>query len=163
MEARACAKYVREAPRKTRLVIDLIRGKNAADAAVILQFTPREAANSVLKVLNSAVANAVQKGAAGAETLTVKEAYVDEGPTLKRFRPRAQGRASRINKRSSHITIVVAGAEKKTKPAKTEKTEKAADAKSAKTAEKTKAKKTAGKKPVVKKTPAKEENSGSKG
>ena len=163
MEARACAKYVREAPRKTRLVIDLIRGKNAAEAAVILQFTPREAANSVLKVLNSAVANAVQKGAAGAETLTVKEAFVDEGPTLKRFRPRAQGRASRINKRSSHITIVVAGAEKKVKPAKTEKTEKAADAKSAKTVEKPKTKKAAGKKPVVKKAPAKEANSGSKG
>ncbi len=126
MEARARAKYIREAPRKTRLVIDLIRGKNAAEAAVILQFTPREAARTVLKVLNSAVANAVNKGAAGAEGLTVSEAFVDEGPTLKRFRPRAQGRASRINKRSSHITIVVSGAEAKPKAAK--KPGKAADA-----------------------------------
>lgn len=129
MEARAKAKYIREAPRKTRLVIDLIRGKNAAEAAVILQFTPREAARTVLKVLNSAVANAVNKGASGAEGLTVSEAFVDEGPTLKRFRPRAQGRASRINKRSSHITIVVSGED--VKPKATRKTAKATEAKPA--------------------------------
>lgn len=136
MEARAQAKYIREAPRKTRLVIDLIRGKNAAEAAVILQFTPRAAAKTVLKVLNSAVANAVQKGAAGAEGLTVTEAFVNEGPTLKRFKPRARGSASRINKRSSHITIVVAGDEKTAKPAKAEtKPVKAAKVKDSKKAE----------------------------
>lgn len=164
MEARAQAKYIREAPRKTRLVIDLIRGKNAAEAAVILQFTPRAAAKTVLKVLNSAVANAVQKGAAGAEGLTVKEAFVNEGPTLKRFKPRARGSASRINKRSSHITIVVAGEEKKVKPVKAE----AVKAKEAKTETKkpaaTKAaaeKKPAAKKPAAKKAPKKEGTSGS--
>lgn len=180
MEARARAKYIREAPRKTRLVIDLIRGKNAGEAAVILQFTPREAARTVLKVLNSAVANAVQKGAAGADSLTVKEAFVDEGPTLKRFRPRAQGRASRINKRSSHITIIVAGADVKPRAAaaKDEKKTTAAagkakptpkktttTAKIAKDAAKTKvtAKKAAPKKEAAKKAPVKEEKSGSEG
>lgn len=164
MEARAQAKYIREAPRKTRLVIDLIRGKNAAEAAVILQFTPRAAAKTVLKVLNSAVANAVQKGAAGAEGLTVSEAFVNEGPTLKRFKPRARGSASRINKRSSHITIVVAGDEKTTKPVKAE----AVKAKAPKTEAKKPAalkatadKKPAAKKPAAKKAVKKEGTSGS--
>jgi large subunit ribosomal protein L22 len=179
LEARAQAKYIREAPRKTRLVIDLIRGKNAAEAAVILQFTPRAAAKTVLKVLNSAVANAVQKGAAGAEGLTVTEAFVNEGPTLKRFKPRARGSASRINKRSSHITIIVAGDEKTVKPAAAkaaaakEKASKKAevasspkteasrnDATAAKT-EKTKEAKPSAKKPAAKKAPKKEGTSGS--
>ncbi|MFH1736522.1 MAG: 50S ribosomal protein L22 [Actinomycetota bacterium] len=119
MEARARAKYIRIAPRKSRLVIDMIRGKSAAEAATILTFSTRAASKAVLKVLNSAVANAVQKGTADPETLIVAEAYADEGPTLKRWRPRAHGRASRINKRSSHITIVLTGEDKK-KPVKKE-------------------------------------------
>jgi large subunit ribosomal protein L22 len=179
VEARAQAKYVREAPRKTRLVIDMIRGKNAAEAAVILRFTPREAARTILKVLDSAVANAVQKGAAGAESLTVAQAFVDEGPTLKRFRPRAQGRASRINKRSSHITIIVAGdvqTKKAATPKPDTKTKTAAKAASAKPAAKktktteatkdaalTNTKPAAPKKEAAKKAPAKEDQSGSKG
>ncbi len=107
MEAKARAKYIRIAPRKSRLVVDMIRGKNAAESAVILQFSTREASKAILKVLNSAVANAVVKGASGADNLFISEAFVDEGPILKRFRPRAQGRATRINKRTSHITLVL--------------------------------------------------------
>jgi large subunit ribosomal protein L22 len=98
----------------------MIRGKNAAESAVILQFSTREASKAVLKVLNSAVANAITKGASGADNLLVAEAFVDEGPILKRWRPRAQGRASRINKRTSHITLVLNEIEateaKKSKP-----------------------------------------------
>lgn len=139
MEARARGKYIRIAPRKSRLVIDMIRGKSAAEAATILTFSTRAASKAVFKVLNSAVANAVQKGTADPETLIVAEAYADEGPTLKRWRPRAHGRASRINKRSSHITIVLTGEDKK-KPAKAE----------AKEAPKKEAKKTAVEKPVPK-------------
>lgn len=139
MEARACAKYIRIAPRKSRLVIDMIRGKNAAESAVILQFSTREASKAVLKVLNSAVANAVQKGASGPETLLVAEAFVDEGPILKRFKPRARGSASRINKRTSHITLVLnetekpePNAAKSAPPAKAKtKADKAAETKSA--------------------------------
>lgn len=106
MEAKARARYIRIAPRKARLVVDLIRGKQADEAAAILKFTTRAASKAILKVLNSAVANARQAGARG-DGLKVAEAYVDEGPTLKRFRPRAMGRATRIRKRTSHITIVV--------------------------------------------------------
>ena len=107
-EARAVAKYVRVAPRKARLVVDQIRNKTVAQALELLQFNQRAAAVPVAKVLNSAVANAENNhGLRGAE-LVIKAAYVDEGPTLKRFRPRAKGSASRINKRTSHITVVVA-------------------------------------------------------
>ncbi len=113
MEARARAKFIRIAPRKSRLVVDMIRGKNAAESAVILQFSTREASKAVLKVLNSAVANAVVKGASGADNLVVSEAFVDEGPILKRWRPRAQGRATRINKRTSHVTLVLNEIEEK--------------------------------------------------
>ncbi|MFA5867965.1 MAG: 50S ribosomal protein L22 [Actinomycetota bacterium] len=127
MEARARAKYIRIAPRKSRLVVDMIRGKNAAESAVILQFSTREASKAILKVLNSAVANAVQKGASGADNLVVSEAFVDEGPILKRWRPRAQGRASRINKRTSHITLVLNEIEK----TEVKKTKEPAPAKSA--------------------------------
>lgn len=140
MQSKACARYVRIAPRKSRLVIDMIRGKNAAESAVILQFSTREAAEAVLKVLNSAVANAAHKGASGADNLLVAEAYVDEGPILKRWRPRAQGRASRINKRTSHITLVLNEIEKTEPPAaktaKTTKTDKAAPVKAEKQAAK---------------------------
>ena len=107
MEARAVAKFQRVAPRKARLVIDLVRGKSVEEARQIMQFSDRAAAEVVLKVLNSAVANAENKSQAQPEDLIVKEIYADEGPTLKRIRPRAQGRAFRIRKRTSHITVVV--------------------------------------------------------
>lgn len=106
--ARAVAKYVRVAPRKARLVMDLIRGHPVEEVVNILRFTTKQASKAVLKVLNSAVANARQNAKVREENLLVSQAYVDEGPTLKRFRPRAMGRASRIRKRTSHITIVVA-------------------------------------------------------
>ena len=108
MEARAIARYVRISPRKVRLVVDQIRGKSVADARTILAFSERGAAETVAKVLNSAVANAENNFGMRGDTLFVSETYVDEGPTLKRIRPRAKGQASRINKRSSHITVVVA-------------------------------------------------------
>jgi large subunit ribosomal protein L22 len=107
MEARAVARYVRVSPRKARLVVDLIRGKSVADAAAVLKFTPRAAAEDVEKVLHSAVANAEKNLKIKADDLYVARTFVDEGPTLKRIRPRAQGRAFRINKRTSHITVVV--------------------------------------------------------
>lgn len=107
MQAKAVAKTVRIAPRKARLVVDLIRGKQIGEAVAILRHTPRAASTVVEKVLNSAVANAEHNYEMDAADLVVTQAYVDEGPTLKRFRPRAQGRASQINKRTSHITIVV--------------------------------------------------------
>jgi large subunit ribosomal protein L22 len=107
MEARAIARHVRVSPRKARLVVDTIRGKSAADAATILKFTPKGAAEVVAKVLDSAVANAEHNLKIKPDTLFVSEAFVDEGPTIKRIRPRAMGRAFRIRKRSSHITVVV--------------------------------------------------------
>lgn len=105
--AKATAKIVRIAPRKVRLVVDTVRGKSVAEAISTLRFANRGAAKPVEKVLNSAVANAEHNFDLNAEDLIVSEAYVNEGPTLKRFRPRAQGAASGINKRTSHITIVV--------------------------------------------------------
>lgn len=107
MEARAVARYVRVAPRKARLVVDLIRGKKIDDARAILKFSPRAAAEIVEKVLNSAVANAERNLHIKSEDLIVGSTFVDEGPTLKRIRPRAMGRAFRINKRTSHITVIV--------------------------------------------------------
>lgn len=106
--AKATARMVRIAPRKVRLVIDNIRGKSVAEAISILRFTKRGAAEDIEKVLMSAVANAEHNYDMNVEDLVVAEAYANEGPTLKRFRPRAKGAASRINKRTSHITIVVA-------------------------------------------------------
>ena len=105
--AKATARMVRISARKARLVIDLIRGKKVADALGILKFTPRKGAYLIEKVLNSAIANAENNFDLDVEDLYVSEAYVNEGPTLKRFRPRAKGSASPINKRTSHITIVV--------------------------------------------------------
>jgi ribosomal protein L22 len=102
---RAQAKYVRHAPRKARLVVDHIRGKSVDDARAILQHTPRAAAVDVLKLLESAVANAENNHELVADELVIRKAYVDEGPTLKRYRPRALGRATRIRKRTSHMTI----------------------------------------------------------
>jgi large subunit ribosomal protein L22 len=106
MEARAKARYVRVTPRKARRVVDLIRGMPATDAQAVLQFAPQSASDPVGKVLASAIANAEQ-GQLDADSLVVSRAWVDEGPTLKRFRPRAQGRGYRINKRTSHITVIV--------------------------------------------------------
>ena len=108
MEAKAIAKEVRISPRKARLVIDLVRGKDIAEAIGILKNTQKKAAEIIEKVLNSAVANAVNNHGMIADELEVSEAYVDQGPTMKRFKPRAMGQASPINKRTSHITIKVA-------------------------------------------------------
>lgn len=112
MEAKAQAKYVRCTPMKARRVINVVRGKNALEATNVLRFAPQAAAVPVRKVVESAIANARVKAQAAGETfreeeLLILEAYAYEGPTLKRFRPRAQGRASRILKRTSHITVVV--------------------------------------------------------
>jgi large subunit ribosomal protein L22 len=107
MEARAQARYVRVTPMKARRVVDLIRGMKADEAAAVLRFTPQAAAEPVRKVLESAMANAENNDGLATDDLYVAAAYVDEGPTMKRFRPRAQGRAYRINKRTSHITVVV--------------------------------------------------------
>jgi large subunit ribosomal protein L22 len=112
MEAKASARHVRVTPQKARRVVDLIRGKQAVEAVAVLQFAPQSASDPIKKVLESAIANARVKADQAAEAfdernLVISAAYVDEGPTMKRFRPRAQGRAARINKRTSHITVVV--------------------------------------------------------
>jgi large subunit ribosomal protein L22 len=107
MAVRAQAKYVRIAPRKVREVVDQIRGKSVEDARSTLFFINRNAAKTVAKVLNSAVANAENNNNLVAADLFVKEAYVDEGPTLKRWKFRAMGRVNRIRKRTSHITITL--------------------------------------------------------
>ncbi|TLM80436.1 MAG: 50S ribosomal protein L22 [Actinobacteria bacterium] len=107
MEARAVARFVRVSPRKARLVVDLIRGKDVGEAEAVLRFTPRAAAEPVAKTLMSAVANAEKNLKLKREGLYVSETYVDEGPTMKRIRPQSRGRAHRIEKRSSHITVVV--------------------------------------------------------
>jgi len=104
---RARAKYVRCAPRKARLVIDHIRGKSVGEARATLTHTPRHAADDVLKLLNSCVSNAENNHELLADELFVREAFVDEGPTLKRYRPRALGRATRIRKRTSHLSIAL--------------------------------------------------------
>lgn len=108
MKTKAVARFVRIAPRKARQVIDLIRGKRVADAQTILKFTPKFSAEIIKKVLNSAIANAENNHKMNRDRLVVSEAYVDQGPTMKRYMPRAQGRASLIHKRTSHITIVLA-------------------------------------------------------
>lgn len=107
MEAKAIAKYVRTSSMKIGIVLDLIRGKNVNEAFAILQYTSKNAADVVTKVLKSAVANAENNLNLDVSRLYVANAYACQGPTLKRFRPRAQGRAYRIRKRSSHVTIIV--------------------------------------------------------
>jgi|SRR5579859_1107021 len=108
MEARAKARYVRVTPRKARRVVDMIRGLPADQAQAVLQFAPQQASDPVAKVLASAIANAdAMSGRGDRDLLWVRRAWVDEGPTLKRFRPRAQGRGYRILKRTSHITVIV--------------------------------------------------------
>ena len=113
VEGKAQARYIRVTPMKARRVVDLIRGKQAEEAVAVLKFAPQAAAEPVRKVVESAIANARVKADRASERfderdLVVTTAFVDEGPTLKRFRPRAQGRAGRIMKRTSHITVVVA-------------------------------------------------------
>src|SRR6188474_3690144 len=105
---KATARYVRASASKARVVLDLIRGLDVVSADQVLQFTDRHIARDVRKVLASAVANAVNNDGQDADELYVVACFADEGPTLKRFRPRARGRASRINKRSCHITVIVA-------------------------------------------------------
>lgn len=104
---RAKLRYLRIAPRKTRLVVDLVRGKSVEEAINILTFTRRSASEPVRKLIESALANA-EAVDANIDDLFVDQIFVDEGPTLRRFRPRAQGRATRINKRTSHVTCVLA-------------------------------------------------------
>ena len=107
MEARAIAKYVRISPRKVNIVLGLVRGKNITEAFSILKFTPKAASELVSKVLKSAVANAENNHEMNVDNLYIAETYADQGPTLKRFQPHAQGRAFKILKRTSHITVVV--------------------------------------------------------
>jgi large subunit ribosomal protein L22 len=127
--SRAVAKHVRISPNKARRVVNLVRGLPAKEALTVLQFAPQAASEQVYKVLASAIANAENNERLDPDALLVSEAFVDEGPTLKRFRPRAQGRAYRIRKRTCHITIAVeavqvarpakkAAAAKKAAPAK---------------------------------------------
>jgi len=110
MEARAIAKYLRISPRKVRLNADLIRGKKVEDAINLLSHTPKAGAKVVSKVVQSALANARQDKSIDVDTLFVKTIYVNQGPTLKRFRPKPMGRAGRIRKRTCHVTVVLSEA-----------------------------------------------------
>ena len=103
----AVARYIRMSPRKVKVVIDMIRGKSAKEAAAILRYTPKAACEPVLKVLNSAIANAENNLDMNRDDLYVAEAYANQGPTLKRYRARARGSASPIRKRTSHITVIL--------------------------------------------------------
>lgn len=107
MEASAKLKYARLSPQKTRLVVDMVRGKRVQDALNILKFSNKRPADVVAKLVRSAIANAEQGGVGDVDRLYVKSVSVDQGPVLKRFMPRAQGRATRIRKPTSHITVVL--------------------------------------------------------
>ena len=107
MEAKAIAKHVRISPRKVKVVADLVRGKHVDEALAILKFTPKKGAEVLEKVVKSAVANAENNFDLDRENLFISEVYANQGPTLKRWRPRAQGRAFQIRKRTSHIGVVV--------------------------------------------------------
>ncbi|MFO7738255.1 MAG: 50S ribosomal protein L22 [Desulfatiglandaceae bacterium] len=107
MEIRAAAKFVRISPRKVRLIMDQIRGKRVGDALNLLSFAPQRGARIVKKLINSAVANAAQNSGVDVDSLYILRIYADAGPTLKRWRPRALGRATRIRKRTSHLTVVL--------------------------------------------------------
>ena len=107
MEAKAIARHIRIAPRKIRIVVDLIRGKNVGEAFAILKYTPKVGAEVVEKVLKSAIANAEHNCDLNADALYVAEVFVDQGPTLKRIHPRSRGQAFKILKRTSHVTLVV--------------------------------------------------------
>lgn len=107
VQAKAVLRTVRIAPRKVRLVVDLVRGKKVGEAIAILKHTPKAASPVVEKLIMSAIANAEHNYEMDPNNLVISQAFVDEGPTLKRFRPRAQGRASAINKRTSHVTVIL--------------------------------------------------------
>ncbi len=107
MEAKAIVKYVKISPRKVRQVVDLIRGKKVNEALAILRFTPKRASEVVTKVVKSAAANAENNLQMDRDELFVTSCYVDQGPTFKRYQPRAQGRADILRKRTSHITVMV--------------------------------------------------------
>ncbi len=107
MEAKAVAKFIRISPQKARLAADLVRGQNVEGAINTLRFMPKKGARILRKVIESAVSNASQNEAIDVDTLYIKKIYIDGGPMLKRFRPRAMGRATRILKRTSHITVVL--------------------------------------------------------
>jgi len=107
MKVKAHTRYIRQSPYKVRRVLDLVRGLPVEEAEHVLRLTNRAAADPIAKTLKSAIANAEHNHALDAEDLVVAEAYADEGPTLRRFKPRARGRATRIDKRTSHIPIVV--------------------------------------------------------
>jgi large subunit ribosomal protein L22 len=107
MEAKASVKYVRTSPRKLRRVVGLIRGQHVEEARRILRFSPLGATHEVEKLLNSAVANAEQTPGVIPQNLVIERAWVDEGPTLRRYRPRAYGRATKVRKRTSHMTMIV--------------------------------------------------------
>ncbi len=106
MEAKAKARYIRISPQKIRLIMDQVRGKRIEEALNILSYEPQRGARILKKLINSAVANAGQ-GSVDIESLYIKSLYADEGPTLKRWRPRAMGRATRIRKRTSHLTVIL--------------------------------------------------------
>lgn len=107
MESRAVAKYIRISPQKVRLIMDQVRGKKVEEAMNLLSFTPQKGAFILKKLINSAVANAGQNLNMDVDNLYIKRAFADEGPTLRRFRPRAMGRATRIRKRTSHLTVIL--------------------------------------------------------
>ena len=107
MESKAIAKFQRVSPRKTRLVAKNVQGKGVEEAMNILRFTPNKPAGVLLNVLKSAVANASQLGGVNVDAMVIKEVIVNEGPTWKRFMPRAQGRATKIHKRTSHVTVIL--------------------------------------------------------
>ncbi len=107
MEIKAIAKYIRVSPRKTRLVANAVKGRKVGEALSYLKFTPKRPARIIIKVLRSAIANAEQNPNVDVDTLFIKEILVDQGPTLKRFRPRAMGRATGILKRTSHVKVVL--------------------------------------------------------
>ena len=144
----AVANHVRVTPQKAKRVGDLIRGANATDAIAMLRFQPQAVAENFGKLVGSAVANAESTEGLNAETLVISQVYVDEGPTMKRWRPRAKGSANCIFKRTSHLTVVVTPVEEAPKAAP----KAAPAAKKSAPAKKTTAKKTAAKKPAAKKT-----------
>ncbi|ADD40900.1 50S ribosomal protein L22 [Stackebrandtia nassauensis] len=117
--ARAVARYVRVSPMKARRVVNLVRGLPADEALTVLQFAPQAASEPVYKVIASAIANAENNEKLDRESLLVSEAFVDEGPTMKRYRPRAHGRAYRIRKRTSHITVVLESVQASEQPSGT--------------------------------------------
>ncbi len=163
-EAIATARFIRMSPTKARQVVDLIRGRHVDEARQMLAFTHRAATLPVRKVLDSAIANAEHNRSLPADELVVARAWVDEGPTLRRFRPRAMGRATRINKRTCHISVVVGRPEdevsverprRKTSRRKTSATSDTKTTTRKSTSPKTTGKKTTGKKTTAKKTTAK--------